>query len=152
MATVVERRTTPLHLWIVGALSLIWSAFGAFDYLKTRYHDTAYLKQAMPDVDPQTALAWVDSMPIYAQVGWGLGVWLAVAGAVLLLMRSRHAVWAFGISLLGALVSLGYQILLAKPLPGAQAPIYTIMPLVIIAIALALFLYARAMKARGVLG
>jgi hypothetical protein len=151
MAAVDNGRTTPKHLWIVGLLSLLWSLFGAFDYVKTRFRDTDYLKEAMPTVDPQAALAWVESMPLYAQAGWGVGVWFAVVGAVLLLMRSRHAVWAYGFSLVGAIISLGYQLLLAKPLPGAEAPIYTIMPLVIIAVALALFLYARHMAAKGVL-
>lgn len=151
MASVANRQSTPMHLWIVGALGFIWSLFGAFDYCETRFHNLDYLKQAMPKVDPQTAIAWVDSMPLYAQIGWGLGVWCAVAGAVLLLMRSRHAVWVYGLSFVGAILSLGYQLLLAEPLPGAEGGMYTIMPLVIIAIALALLLYARAMKARGVL-
>ena len=151
MATIVRAERAPVHLWIVGVLGFLWSLFGAFDYCETRFHNLDYLKQAMPTVDPQTALAWVDAMPLYAQIGWGLGVWCAVAGAVLLLMRSRHAVWVYGLSLLGAILSLGYQLLLANPLPGAEGGLYTIMPIVIIGIALALFLYARAMSARGVL-
>jgi hypothetical protein len=150
MATTLQTRT-PVHVWIVGALSLLWSCFGCYDYLMTRLHNTDYLAAAMPGVDPGAALAWVEDMPLYAQVGWGLGVWLALAGAVLLLLRSRWAVWAYGVSLIGALLSLGYQLLLAPPLPGADGPIYTVMPLVIILVAVLLFLYARAMERKGVL-
>src|SRR5580765_1381085 len=105
----------------------------------------------MPGVDPNAALAWVDNMPIYAQIGWGLGVWLALAGSVLLLIRHRWAVWAYGISLVGAILSLGWQIALAPPLAGATGPMFTVMPYVIIVVALGLFLYARAMGAKGVL-
>ena len=76
---------TPAHLWIVGILSLLWNCFGAYDYTMTRMRNTDYIAKAMPGVDPNAALAWIDSMPMYAQVGWGLGVWLGLLGAVLLL-------------------------------------------------------------------
>ena len=150
MATTAQSRT-PIHLWIIGGLSLLWSCFGAYDYLMTRMRDTDYIASAMPGVDPNAALAWIDGMPLYAQVGWGLGVWMALLGSVLLLIRSRWAVWAYGLSLLGALLSLGYQLGLAPALPGASSLMYTVMPLVIIAIALFLFLYARAMAQKDVL-
>ena len=150
MATNAHVRT-PVHLWIVGILSLLWSGFGCYDYLMTRLHNADYLKSAMPGVDPAAPLAWVEDMPLYAQVGWGLGVWLALLGAVLLLLRNRWAVFAYGLSFIGAVISLGYQLVLAPPLAGADAAIYTIMPLVIIAVALGLFLYARVMEKKGAL-
>jgi hypothetical protein len=143
---------TPAHVWIVGVLSLLWNCFGAYDYTMTRMRNTDYIKSSMPGVDPAAALAWIDSMPMYAQIGWGLGVWLALLGSILLLMRSRWAVWSFGVSLVGAVVSLGYQMALAPPMPGAaESGMMKVIPLVIIAIALALFLYARAQAAKGVL-
>ena len=142
---------TPAHLWIVGILAALWNAFGCYDYLMTRMRDTDYLAGMMPGVDPQAMLAWVDGFPMWAQFGWGLGVWGGLLGAVLLLLRSRWATWALGLSLLGAILGLGYQIAMAPPLAGAEGPMFEIMPYVIIAVALALFLYARAMEGKGVL-
>jgi hypothetical protein len=143
---------TPAHIWVVGILSLLWNCFGAYDYTQTRLRNADYIKTSMPGVDPAAALAWIDGMPMYAQVGWGLGVWLALLGSILLLVRSRWAVWSFGVSLAGAIVSLGYQLALAPPMPGAEnSAMMKAMPLVIIAIALALFLYARRQAANGVL-
>jgi hypothetical protein len=143
---------TPAHLWIVGILSLLWNGFGAYDYLMTRTHNMEYLKTAMPGVDPEAGLAWVEAMPFYAQFGWGLGVWMGLLGSVLLLMRSRWAVWSFGLSLVGAVLGLGYQLALAPPMPGAQDSLFMkVMPAVIILIAFALFLYARAMEKKDVL-
>ena len=150
MATTAVARA-PVHLWIVGILSLLWSCFGAYDYTMTRMRNTEYIASAMPGVDPNTALAWVDSMPLYAQIGWGLGVWLALLGAVLLLMRNRWAVWSYGLSMVGAILSLGYQIVLAPPLPGAEGPMYTVMPYVIIAVSVFLFWYAWTAEKRGIL-
>ena len=150
MATSAQART-PIHVWIVGILSLLWGCFGGYDYTMTRMRNTDYIASAMPGVDPNAALAWVDAMPLYAQFGWGLGVWMGLAGAVLLLMRHRWAVWAYGLSFVGAVLGLGYQIALAPPLPGADTPLMKAMPYVIIAVALALLLYARAMEKKGVL-
>jgi len=151
MATTV-RAGTPVHIWIVGALSFVWSCFGCYDYLMTRLRDTDYIASAMPGVDPNNVLAWVDAFPLYAQIGWGLGVWMGLAGSILLLIRHRLAVWAYGLSLLGAVLGLGYQIALAPPLPGAhETPMMKAIPYIVILIAVALFVYARAMEKRGVL-
>jgi hypothetical protein len=139
----------PAHLWIVGILSLLWNAMGCVDYLLTRMRSTDYLKSMMPDVDPQAMLSYIDGLPIWASIGWGLGVWLGLAGSLLLLMRSRHAVLAFGVSFIGAVLGLGYQ--LARPMPQVTGFMAKGMPIVIIAIALALFLYARASEKKGLL-
>jgi hypothetical protein len=140
-----------VHLWIVGILSLLWNAMGCFDYVMTRMRNTDYLSSAMPNVDPNAMLAWIDGFPIYAQIGWALGVWGGLLGSVLLLVRSRYAVWAYGLSLLGAVVGLGYQIAAAPPLAGADDAMSKAMPYVIILVALGLFLYARAMEKKAVL-
>lgn len=144
-----DRRAVPTHLWIVGVLALIWNAFGAYDYLMTRLHNSAYLKSMMPNVDPSTALAYVDSMGLVAAIGWGLGVWGALAASILLLMRSRHAVLLYLLSLVGMALSFGTQFFGPHtPPPGMDNPI---IPIVISVVGIALFLYARAMRQRGVL-
>ena len=102
----------PISFWVVGVLSLIWNAFGGLDYTMTRLRNLDYLKSAG---DPQVMLAWIDGFPLWAQIAWGLGVWGSVAGSLLLLVRSRHAVLAFAASLLGALGSFGYQFTHAVP-------------------------------------
>jgi hypothetical protein len=150
MATTVPGRT-PVHLWIVGGLALLWNCFGAYDYVMTRTHNMEYIAKSMPGVDPNAALAWVEGMPMYAQFGWGLGVWSALLGAILLLMRSRYAIWAFAASMLGIVLSIGYQIVAAPPLPGADSTMFRLMPYVIIVIGAALLFYSQAMVKRGVL-
>jgi hypothetical protein len=142
---------TPAHLWIVAILSLLWSCFGAYDYVMTRMHNLDYLKSSMPGVDPQVALDWIDGMPLFAQFGWGLGVWSGLLGALLLLMRSRFAVWAFAASMLGIVLGIGYQLVAAPPLPGATGAMYQVMPYVIIVVGVALLAYSQAMARKGAL-
>ncbi|WP_037552529.1 hypothetical protein [Sphingomonas sp. URHD0057] len=142
---------TPMHLWIVGFLALLWNGFGAYDYLMTRMRNEDYLASAMPGVDPNAMLAWIDGFPLWAQIGWGLGVWMGLLGAILLLVRSRWAVWSFLLSLIGALLGLGYQMAMAPPMPGGEGAMAKAMPVVVIVVAGALYLYARAMERKGVL-
>ena len=142
---------TPAHLWIVGGLALLWNAFGAYDYLMTRMRNEEYFASMMPGVDPGAVLSWIDAFPMWAQFGWGLGVWLGLAGAILLLMRLRLATWAFALSAIGAIVGLGYQLVLAPPMPGGESAMARIMPAVIIIVAVALYLYAQRQEKNGVL-
>ena len=146
------RERAPVHLWVVGGLGTLWNAFGSYDYLMTRMRDTDYLASMMPGVDPQIMLDWVDSFPIWAQFGWGLGVWMGLLGCIMLLMRHRWSVPLLGLSVVGAILGLGYQIVAAPPIPGAEgSTMMAVMPWVIIAIAVGLVLYARAMSNKGLL-
>jgi hypothetical protein len=142
-----------MHLWIVGLLALIWNGFGCYDYLMTRMRNLDYFRSMAPDTDPEAMLAWVDAFPIYAQFGWGLGVWMGLIGSILLLMRHRWAVPVLALSLVGAVLGLGYQIFLAPPPPPPMggSTMAMLMPWVIIIVAAALLFYARAQRAKGVL-
>jgi len=146
-----RRARASVTYWIVAIVALLWNAFGAYDYLMTRFRDTDYLASMMPGVKPEDMLAWVDSFPLWAQIGWGLGVWGGVAGALLLLARSRWAVAAFALSLLGMALSFGYQFLGSKPPAGIEGGVNTTIPIVIMIIGLALLLYARAQLAKRVI-
>jgi hypothetical protein len=148
MAEEVVRTRAPIHLWIVGILSLLWNLFGAIDYMMTRTRNMEYLSQMG---DPSRMLAYIEGMPMWAQAGWGLGVWAALAGSVLLLMRSQWAMWAFALSLIGMALSFGEQYLGPPPPPEMTEGAMKYMPIVIIIVGIAQFWYARAMEKKGVL-
>jgi len=131
--------------WLTAVLSLAWNAFGAYDYLMTSVRDTAYLSNFSPEV-----VQYVDSMPYWVVAAWALGVWGAVAGSLLLLLRSRFARHAFGGSLLGLAASTFYQFGSDAPgemnTAGANA-----MTLVIWIVAVLLLLYSHRWHREGVL-
>ena len=134
----------PWHLWAVGVISLLWNAFGAYDYTMSKLSPDSYFHQAgLSDA----SIAFMKAFPAWLTAFWALGVWGSLAGSVLLLMRSRHAVTAFALSLLGLAVSQGYQALaMQAPQPPPMGLTLTIW------VSLALFLcYAWAMARRGVL-
>ena len=137
---------TPVHLWIVGALATIWHAFGAFDYLMTQTRNEAYLANF---TDPQRV--YFESFPVWMEAAWAFGVWGGFAGALLLLLRSRHAVAAFAVSLAGLAISTLYQYVLTTPRADMMTGTMIGMNVAIWAIAIGLLLYAMRMRRNGVL-
>lgn len=142
---------TPVHLWIVGVVAALWNSFGVTDYFMTRTRGAAWIDQMMPGVDSAKLMTYIDGFPIWASTGWALGVWGALAGSLLLLARSRHAVAAFAVSFVGAVVGLGYQIANPVDIPEMTQGANAVMPYVIIAIAALLLWYAMRQKAAEVL-
>ena len=137
---------TPMHLWIVGALATLWNAFGCFDYLMTQTRNEQYLAHF---TDPQRV--YFESFPIWVEVAWALGVWGGLAGSLLLLARSRHAVLAFGLSLAGLAVNTGYQLTAPMPSGHMDSTAQLAFHAAIWAVAIALLVYAMRMRRRGVL-
>jgi hypothetical protein len=137
----------PKHLRIVGVLSLLWNGFGGYDYVMTHTGGPEYFESMGLDA---AAYAWFQALPGWSIAAWAAGVWGSVIGAILLLMRSRHAATAFLVSLLGALVSFGYQFSTERPasLDGGAA---VIMPIVILIVIVLQWYYARRQAAAGVL-
>lgn len=139
-------RPAPHHLWIAGALSLLWNAVGAFDYLMTVTRDEAYLASFTPE-----QLAYFSSFPLWATAAWATAIWASVAGSVALLLRQRWAVPAFGVALVAMVVTALHNFVLsdgARLMGGAGMWVFTA---AIWLVAIGLFVYAREMARRGVL-
>lgn len=142
---------TPAHLWIVGIISLLWNGFGAFDYFMTRTKGAEWISQMMHTDEAAAIMAYINSFPVWVSIAWALGVWGGLLGSILLLMRHRYAVASFAASAVGAIVGLGYQLVNPSGIAEMSEAINAAMPYIIILIAVALFLYARAQAAKGVL-
>ena len=139
---------TPWHLWLVGVLSLAWNGFGAYDFIMSTTQGEAYWRASGMT---QPMIDYYNAMPEWMYVPWVLGVWGAVAGSVLLLLRMKWAVHAFTLSLIGAAGSLIYGLMNPMPdLPPAMAAM-AYMPWVILVICALLLWYAWSMRKKGVL-
>ena len=147
----VQTAKAPMHLWIVGIAATLWNCWGAFDYTMTRTRNMEYLS-SMPGVDANEMLAYIDSFPIYAQIGWGLGVWMGLIGSLLLLFRSRFAFHAFALSLLGIVLSIGWSLVLGPTPPaGTTEGWMGLIPYAVIVVGVALRYYAHVQRQKGVL-
>ncbi|MAM62799.1 hypothetical protein [Maritimibacter sp. UBA3975] len=138
---------TPWHLWVVGVLSLLWNAGGAYDWVLAHFSAESYL-----GVMTEAQREWYSSFPLWAEVFWALGVWGAIIGSVLLLLRSGFAQLAFVLSLIGLIGNTLHSISsMGTTLVDMMGPGSLAFTAAIIIVALGLWLYARAMTRRGVL-
>ena len=138
---------TPIHLWIIGLVSLIWNAFGAYGYLMSQFEGPAYLAQ----IDA-AGLAFLENAPGWFEATWAIGVWFSVFGSVLLLLRSRLARTCFGFSFLGFAASAVYRFGVAKPaMLSVTPPEMLAFSALIAVVIILLYFYAKTMTRRGVL-
>lgn len=137
----------PWHLWVVGVVGLLWNAFGCIDYTMTALQGEVWLRQ-MGMTDAQ--ITSFNAMPAWMTAIWAIGVWGAMLGTVLLLLRRRLAFPVFVVSLVAYVISLVYAYVLSDQ--AATMPEGTwIMQGVILIGCLFFVWYSRMMAQRGLL-
>ena len=144
-STTDSGRPVPVHLWIVGVLALLWNAFGAYGYLMVQTANEAYMAELTAE-----QLAYYEGFPVWVTSVWAIAIWGAVLGSVLLLLRKKLAEPVFLVVLVALLINTvrtsvtgGWELRGGTQLIAFSA--------LIIVIAVFLWLYARAMRIRGVL-
>lgn len=135
----------PLHLWVVGILSLLWSGYGCYDFVMTNVRDAGYLAPLPPDM-----IDYLDAYPAWVVLGWAAGVGFSLIGALLLLGRSLWAAYAFAFSLLGLATTQVYDFATPTP-PSMKTAANWGMTGLIWIVAVGLLLYAIRMRTRRVL-
>lgn len=135
-----------LLFWVVAALSVLWNAFGVFDFWMTSSGNEKYLQ----DFDPKM-IEWIAGFPFWRRAMWAIGVFCGLFGALALLARRRVAI----ILLLAnfALMTLGFaghDILLADGIK-MYGELGLIMSVVLVAVAAAQWFYADRAGKQGFL-
>lgn len=132
----------PWHLWAVGILTLLWNAIGVMSYTMTHLGKLESLGMT-PD-----QIGYFDSFPAWANAVWAIGVWFCLLGSILLLLRSRYAVTAFAISVIG-LVGTAYFSYVVSDVPEDLQSVP--LDIAIWVITLGSLWYAIRQRAAGVL-
>ncbi len=136
------RAKAPWHLWLVGIATLLFNAMGVFSYTMTKLGKLADLGMTPEQI------AFMDSYPAWASALWAMGVWGAFAGSLFLLLRSKLAVPAMLVALLGLIGTTVYNYGLADVPASMKAPALDV---AIWGVTLFLLVYSRAMRSAGVL-
>jgi len=136
---------TPVHLWIVGIVTLLWNTMGAYDYLATQLKLESYMSQFTAE-----QLDYFYGFPAWMVAAWAIAIWASLFGSLSLLLRKAWAVWLFAAAIAGMAVSTVFNFVLSNGLEimGTTGAVFTA---VIWVIALLVFFYARAMAGRRVL-
>jgi hypothetical protein len=136
---------TPLHLWIVAVLALLWNAVGAFDYVATQLRLEGHMSQFS-----QEQLDYFYAFPTWAVAAWATAVWFSVFGSLALLLRRRLAYPLFTISLAAMIISTVHSFALSNgaEMMGSGGVVFSG---VITVISILLVWYSKSMATRGVL-
>lgn len=137
---------TPWHVWVVGVVALLWNAIGAFDYVMTQTRNPQYMAAFT-----QQQLDYFYGFPAWVVAAWAIAVWGGVLGAVLLLLRRRLAVPVFLASLVAMVITTVHNFLLSNGLEVFSDTFSRVFTALIFVVAVALYLYARSLAAKGVL-
>lgn len=137
-----DGRGAPWALWVVGGIAILWNGLGTL-----LWGGTTFMPDAFLDGMPAAHRAYVDGLPAWSTLSWGLGVVGGTVGSILLLLRSPLAVPAFALSLAGAVANT--MVYLTNPPPEG----FFSLPLTLFIIGFAIFLlgFAWLMKRRGLL-
>jgi hypothetical protein len=133
----------PWHLWAVGAATLLWNGFGAFQWYRQVTRSQAYWGGLTME-----QVQFVIAQPMWVEVAFGVGVWTGVLGALMLLLRRRLAFNAFVASLIAILVNTLFMQVLSngRAVFGSGTLIAAI---AVIAVAAASIVYAGFARKRG---
>ncbi|QDH35542.1 hypothetical protein [Porphyrobacter sp. YT40] len=135
--------SAPWHLWVIGVLTLLFNAMGILSYMTTQLGMLAEMGMTPEQI------AFMESFPAWSTAFWALGVWGAFAGSVLLLLRSRWAVAAMVVALIGLVgTTIAETVVLDVP-AGLETPLP--LKVAIWGVTLGLSFYARRMAQAGVL-
>ena len=138
---------TPMHLWIVGVIALLWNAMGAMDYVMTETKNVEYMAAFTPE-----QLEFFYGLPTWIIASWAIAVWGGVVGAIFLLFRKSLAVTLFLVSFIAMVITAIHNYGLSNGLEVIGDTFSLVFSAIIFLVALGLYLYARAMEKRGVLG
>ena len=134
------------HLWVVGILAVLWNAMGAWDYYATQTRNEAYMSGFTPE-----QLEFFYGFPTWVVAFWAIAVWGGLLGSVLLLMRKAWAVPVFLVSFVAMVITAFQNFVLSNGLEVMGDAVSLIFTVAIFLVSLGLYLYARAMRERGVL-
>ncbi len=136
------RPKAPFHLWVVGFLSLVLTAWGGFISIAAQ---SGTLPNLRPDVQ-----AYFEAQPLWLVLIADAGMLAGIAGSVALLLQHRSAVWLFSAMFVTILFTNLYEvtagtspILFDADSVGGSSVAFVLMGLQL--------LYARAMARQGVL-
>ena len=141
------RTKTPWHVWLVGVVAVLFNAIGVFDFVMSMVQGSAYMASA--GMTP-AQIDHYNQMPAWMTVDWAIGVWGALLGSALILLRNKLAWPVLAVSLAAFLLSLVYTYVLTDggKIMGPQMAIMS----AVIAGLLAFFIwYSWLMTRRGVL-
>jgi len=136
----------PWHLWAIGIVGTLWSAMGAMDYVMSKLRVESYMAAFTPE-----QLEFFYGFPIWVNAAWAIAVWGGVIGCLLLLLRKSVAVSVLLVSFIAMVITAIHNYGLSNGMEVVGDTFSLVFTAAIFLVGLGLFLYAKAMRGKGVL-
>ena len=142
-ASNIETRRAPLHLWVIGALLVLWNGWGAALAFVAQFGD-------MPDTSPE-ATAYFDAQPLWFVLFADIGPLAGIGGAVALLLQHRIAAKLFMLQLAVIVLANAFELLAGTSFMLRQPSAAVGTLLFLLPLLAAQIIYARWLARKGVL-
>ena len=96
-------------------------------------------------------LEFLYGFPIWVNASWAIAVWFSVIGCIILLLRKSVAVAVLLTSFIAMAITAFHNYVLSNGMEVVGDTFSLVFTAIIFIVGLALYLYARAMRAQGVL-
>jgi len=130
---------THWSFWLISSVMLVWNVLGCVNFIV----------QMNPDIVSsyrETEQAIIQGRPLWATVGFALGVFAGAIGCVLLLLKRPSSFYLFCASLFGVVIAIAHSLAI-----GVTFGVGEIIGIVIMPVAIAVFLiwYAKYCQNKG---
>ncbi len=119
-------------------MGLVWNVLGVLAYL-----GQAFITEDMKAAMPEDQLQLMENTPAWVTAAFAIAVWGGLLGCIALLLRKRWAKTVLLVSLFAVLLQMTYNFFISNAMSVYGVGQAVIMPLVVIAIAILLYLLAR---------
>jgi len=140
-----ENNQPPKFFYLIAGLAFIWNLLGVMAFIGQMFTTPemiAEMSQAEQDL--------YNSTPIWAIVAFGFAVFGGAFGCLALLMKKAFALKLLMLSLVGVLTQMFHSFFISNSFE-VYGPGGTIMPIMVIAVAIALVRWAKRLTTKGVL-
>lgn len=125
--------------WVISIFMLLWNVMGSMNFFWQMSADAATLATL-----PETHRAIIESRPVWATVGFAVGVIIGSFGCLLLLFKKSQAVYLFIVSLLGIIVTMIHTVRVSSMV--IEFSFLEIIVMIVLPLVVAAFLIWYAMK------
>ena len=133
----------PAWFWIISVIALLWNLMGVSAYLMEAFMSVEDLGKLTQD---QRLL--YESRPIWVTSAYAIAVWAGALGCIALLLRKKWAKTLLLLSLIGVLTQNVYQFFLSNTFE-VYGPSAIYLPIMIIVVSIALYLFAKSSASKG---
>jgi len=146
--TSIEYRIkAPWHLWFLGLFFILICSIGMYDYFMVLGHNVDYLNSLNLG---EAVISYFTDYPIVFLIFWTINVFSGLISSILLLFRSKWAVWG-GLVATISMLCLDVLTFAFRNRWNVFGPWLSLIDITILLMTCGFFFYCRALAKRGVL-